>query len=115
MPLLESMLLSFIANHSRNWTFQRFARVAEKERTQRNKIKILHSLGFEPRFSAYRSEALPSVLRCQLAEPEFNPYKHTHLQITPPLSFFRVDFLNDIFLFVDSSFFYGCPHMIQFI
>ena len=27
----------FIANPSRNWTFQRFASVAEKERTQRNK------------------------------------------------------------------------------
>ena len=40
MPLLESMLLSFIANPSRNWTFQRIARVAEKERTQRNKLKI---------------------------------------------------------------------------
>ena len=31
-------------------------------------------------------------------------------QITPPLSFFRVDFLNDIFLFIDSiCFFYGFP------
>ena len=37
MPLLESMLLSVFANPSRNWAFQRFARVAEKERTQRNK------------------------------------------------------------------------------
>ena len=37
------------ANHGRNWTFQRFARVVEKERTQRNKQKIWHSLGFEPR------------------------------------------------------------------
>ena len=27
----------FIANPSRNWTFLRFASVAEKERTQRNK------------------------------------------------------------------------------
>ena len=31
MPLLESMLLSVFANPSQNWTFQRFARVAEKE------------------------------------------------------------------------------------
>ena len=30
-------VVEFIANPSRNWTFQRFARVAEKERTQRNK------------------------------------------------------------------------------
>ena len=48
MPLLESMLLSFIANRSRNWTFQRYASVAEKERTQQNKLKIRHSPGFEP-------------------------------------------------------------------
>ena len=33
-------VVEFIANPSRNWTFQRFARVAEKERTQRNKLKI---------------------------------------------------------------------------
>ena len=49
--------------------------------------------------SAYRADALPTELRCQLVEPEFNPYKLTHLQITPPLSFFRVNFRNDIFLF----------------
>ena len=48
-PLLESMLLSVFANPSRNWTFQRFARVSEKERTQRKKLKIWHSPGFEPR------------------------------------------------------------------
>ena len=40
MSLLESMLLSFIANPSQNWTFQRFASVAEKERTQRKKKYI---------------------------------------------------------------------------
>ena len=33
-----------------------------------------------------------------------NPYKISHLQSTPPLSFFRVDYLNDIFLFIDSTF-----------
>ena len=30
-------VVELIANPSRNWTFQRFARVAEKEITQRNK------------------------------------------------------------------------------
>ena len=49
-------------------------------------------LDLNPGPSTYRSEALPTVLRCQLAEPEINPYKLTHLQIIPPLSFFRVDF-----------------------
>ena len=86
------MFLSFIAKPSRNWTFQRFARVAEKERTQRNKLKILHSQDLNPGPSAYRADALPTELRCQLAEPEFNPYNHTHVQITPPPSFFRMDF-----------------------
>ena len=40
MSLFESTLLIFVllvANPSRNWTVQHFARVAEKERTQRNK------------------------------------------------------------------------------
>ena len=35
LSFFESTLLNY-ANPSRNWTFQRFARVAEKERTQRN-------------------------------------------------------------------------------
>ena len=39
-----------------------------------------------------------------MAEPEINPNKLSHLQITPPLSFFRMDFLNYIFLFIDSIF-----------
>ena len=85
-----------------------------KERNGTNK-KYDTRQDLNPGPSAYRADALPTELRCQLAEPEFNPYKHTHLQITPPLSFFCVDFLNDIFLFVDSSFFYGCPQLILFI
>ena len=48
-------IVEFIANPSRNWTFLRFARVAEEERTQRNKLKISHSLGFEPRSFDYNS------------------------------------------------------------
>ena len=54
--------------------------------------------------SAYCANAQPTELRCQLAEPEINPNKLSHLQITPPLSFFRVDLLNDIFLFIESIF-----------
>ena len=66
----ESKLLN-CANPRRNWAFQRFARVAEKERTQRNKMKIWHSLAFEPRSSVYRADALSTELRCRLAELEF--------------------------------------------
>ena len=100
MPLLESMLLILLlAPVGPSWTFQRIARVAEKERTQRNKLKYDTRWDLNPGSSACRADALPTELRCQLAEPEFNPYKPTHLQITPPLSFLRVDSLNDIFLF----------------
>ena len=41
------------------------------ERMQLNKLKILLSLGFEPRPSAYRADALPTELRCHLAVPEY--------------------------------------------
>ena len=102
MPLIESKLLSFIANSIRNWTFQRFARVSETR------------YDLNPGPSAYRADALPTELRCQLAEPEINPYRLTHLQITPPLSLFRVDFFNDMFLIVDSSFYCGCTQLILF-
>ena len=86
----------------------------KKERNGTNKkYDTRYDLNTGP--SAYRADALPTELRCQLAEPEFNPYRLTHLQITPPLSLSRVDFLNDMFLIVDSSFFYGCPQLIQFI
>ena len=112
MPLIESKLLSFIANSSRNWTFQRFARVAEKERTQRNKIKIWHSLWFEPRSFGISRRRSTNWATMSVGRTWKNPYKLTHLQITPPPSFFRLDFLNDIFLFADSSFFYGCPQLI---
>ena len=61
-------------------------------------------MDLNPGPSKYRANALPTDLRCQMAEPEINPNKLSHLQITPPLSFFRVDFLNYIFLFIDSIF-----------
>ena len=44
-----------LANPSRNWTFHRFVRIADKERTQRNKMKTWHSLEFEPKSSAFSS------------------------------------------------------------
>ena len=99
MPLLESMLLSLlltpveIGPSNASPGYQR-----KKERNGTNK-KHYNRQDLYPGASAYRADALPTELRCQLVEPEFNPYKLTHLQITTPLSFFRVDFLNDIFLF----------------
>ena len=38
--VIRIKVVEFIAKPSRNWTFQHFARLAEKERTQRNKLKI---------------------------------------------------------------------------
>ena len=71
MPLILINVVEFIANPGRNWTFQRFARVAEKERTQRNKLKYDTRLDLNPGPLAYRADALPTELRCQLAEHEF--------------------------------------------
>ena len=48
------------ANPSPNWIFHRFVRIAEKERTQRNKIKIWHSLELEPKSSAFSSASFSS-------------------------------------------------------
>ena len=66
MSLFESTLLNLCKPKS-NLAFHRFAMVAEKERTQRKK----DSLESESRSSAYRADAVPTELRCQLAEPEF--------------------------------------------
>ena len=99
MPLLESMLLSLLLTPVEIGPSN--ASPGQQRKKERNgtnkKYDTLQDLNPGP--SAYRAGALPTELRCQLAEPEFNTYKLTHLQITPPLSFLRVDFLNDIFLF----------------
>ena len=51
-----------------------------KGRTQRYKLKKSNiRLGFKPRPSAYRADALPTELPCQSADPEFYSY---NLQIT---------------------------------
>ena len=42
-----------------------------EERTQRHNWKIRLLLGFEPSSSACQTDALPPMLRCQPAEPEF--------------------------------------------
>ena len=113
--LLESMLLSVIANPSRNWTFQRFAMVAEKERTQRKKKKKRHSLGFEP--SAFGISRRRSVNWASVSVGRtwnLILITFTHLQFTPPLSFFRMNFLNDIFSICWQYLFYGSLHLILF-
>ena len=67
-----STLLNFI-HPCLNWTFQRFARVAEKERSQRSISKIWHSLGFVPRPTAYRADALPTKPLSSYAYYVFSP------------------------------------------
>ena len=44
---------------------------SREERTHRNKLIIRHSLGFEPRSTACRADALPTELGCQPAEHEY--------------------------------------------
>ena len=99
MPLIKSMLLSLLLTPVEIGPFNASPwKQRKKERNGTNK-KYDTRQDLNPGHSAYRADALPTELRCQLVETEFNPYKHTHLQFTPPLSFIRVDFLNDIFLF----------------
>ena len=48
--------------------------VAEKEKTQRTNKKHDNRQDLYLGASAYRADALPTELRCQLVQPEFNTY-----------------------------------------
>ena len=94
MPLLESMLLSLLLSPVEIGPSNASpGQQRKKERSGTNK-KYDTRQDLNPGPSVNRADALPTELRCQLVEPEFNPYKLTHLQITPPLSFIRVDFFE---------------------
>ena len=99
MPLLESMLLSLLITPVEIGPSNASPGKQRKKERNGTKQKYDTRQDLNPEPSAYRADALPTELRCQLVEPEINYDKLTHLQITPPQSFFRVDFLNDIFLF----------------
>ena len=76
-----------------------------EERTQRNKWKIWHSLGLEPRSSAYVVPMLyPLSYGCQWAELNFCPYKLSNLKFTP-LPSLHVDFYSRHVIIVFYSFF----------
>ena len=74
MPLLESMLLSLLltpveigpSNASPGSQRNKKSNGANKKYDTRQDLN--------PGPSAYRADALPTELRCQLVEPEFNPY-----------------------------------------
>ena len=68
MSLFESSFLSFCKPQSKLDlpTFRRGSREIINATEQ-----IKNSLGFQPRCWAYRADALPTELRCQLTEPEF--------------------------------------------
>ena len=68
MSLLESILLSFCRPRSK--LDLPTLRQGSRERKNATEQKKRHSLGFESRSSAYRADALPTELRCQLEEPE---------------------------------------------
>ena len=76
----------------RNWTFQRFAGAAQKKGRNGTNKKIWHSLGHEPRSSAYLAPIpYPLSYGCQWAELNFFPYKLSNLKFTP-LPSLHVDF-----------------------
>ena len=83
-----------------------------EERTQRNKWKIWHSLGIEPRSSACLAPMLyPLSYGCQWADLNFCPNKHSNLKFTP-LPTLHVDFYSR---HVDNSvlfFHHNCPMVI---
>ena len=76
-----------------------------EEWTQRNKQKICHALGLEPRSSAYQAPMLyPLSYMCQLVELNLCPYKLSNLKFTP-LPSIHVDIysqrvVNSIFMLV---------------
>ena len=90
----------------RNWTFQHFARAAQKKgRNGSNKQSVyLHSLGLEPRSSAYLVLMLyPLSYGCQWVELNFFPYKLSNHKFTP-LPSLHVDsysgrVVNSVFFF----------------
>ena len=111
--MLESTLLNY-ANPCRNWTSQRFARVAEKkERNGTNKKSdIRKDLNPGRRLVAPMLHRLSyGVSRQNL---NFNPYKLSSHQFIPPLSFLHVDLYRHailliMFLFITVSDFYSVP------
>ena len=104
MPLLESMLLSLlltpveIGPSNASPGLQR-----KKERNGTNK-KYDTRLDLNPGPLAIAPTLNQLIHSVSWYNLNLILISFTHLQITPPLSFFRVDFLNDIFLFVDSIF-----------
>ena len=75
----ESTLLLIYANHCRNWTFQRFARAAQKkERNETNiNMTLAGSRTQDPGFSS--ADAMTTKPRVTVAGPEF--FFHISLQI----------------------------------
>ena len=90
-----------------------FRKGSTEERTQRNKWKIWHSLGLEPRSSAYLAPMLYTLsYGCQWAELNSCPYKLSNLKFTllPSLhmDIYSRHVDNSVFLF----FLHNCPLLI---
>ena len=80
-------------------------------RTQRNKWRIWHSLGLEPRSPAFLLPMhKPLSYGCQWLNLNFYPYEISDLQFTPLLSL-HVDFLSTCCYLV--HFFIICPVLIS--
>ena len=107
--LKKSMLLNY-ANPCRNWTFHRFARVAEKnERNGTNeKSDTRLDLNPGPRLVAPMIYLLSYGASRQ--NPNFYPYKLSNLKFIPPLSFLHVDFLSSTCCLVNCVCFFITVH-----
>ena len=83
-----------------------------EERTQRNKWKIWHSLGLEPRSSAYLAPMLyPLSYGCQWAELNFFRHRLSNLKFTPMPSL-HVDFYSRHVVYSVLFFLHNCPLLI---
>ena len=100
------------ANTCRNWTFQRFAMVAEKkERNGTNeKSDNRQDSNTVPRLVAPIFYRLSYSVCRQI--PNFNLYKLTNLLFIPPLSFLHVDIHRHTVLLIVSV--HICPQLVPF-
>ena len=82
------------------------------ERSQRNKLKIWHSLGLEPRSSAYLAPMVNQLIYgCQRVELNLCPHKHSNLKFTP-LPSLHVDFYSRHYVKIVLFFLHSCPLLI---
>ena len=101
MSIFESMLLNY-AYPCQNWTFQHFARAALKNGRNGINKKTRHSLGVEPRSSAYLAPMLNHQATGASGGTKFFSYKLSNLKFTPlpsiHMDFYSRRVVNSVFV-----------------